>query len=261
MYVDKYAHTRVMVFSSTVVALSSGAISSKEIMADSGEWKLSDKDENGNGKLDDKVPVQTDDRGLPVERWFNWRTLTKTPVTQIEFTPAEQSVRQIIDQAGGILIPKGHFITDDGKYVVGYARAANSSIESGLQTEGFQGTGFTVMTEQPTEEAFVPLEGLQTVQNDLNSTSRTMLIAIGVVILAVVIAALMMASYFSRRITKPLTELRDAADKVSIGDLAVTLPSGSDDEIGDLADSFERLVAAVRFMLQEEERRGSEPVR
>ena len=46
------------------------------------------------------------------------------------------------------------------------------------------------------------------------------------------------------------------ADKISKGEMDVTIDVKSKDEIGDLAKSFERMVAAVRFLSQDQEKGG-----
>jgi len=48
-------------------------------------------------------------------------------------------------------------------------------------------------------------------------------------------------------LVRPLKQLRNAADRLSRGDLSVQLDIRSKDEIGELANSFERMVAAVRY--------------
>jgi methyl-accepting chemotaxis protein len=44
-----------------------------------------------------------------------------------------------------------------------------------------------------------------------------------------------------------LHELKQATDRLSRGDFGVQLNIRSNDEIGDLADSFERMIAAIKF--------------
>jgi HAMP domain-containing protein len=120
-------------------------------------------------------------------------------------------------------------------------------------TPGYDGVGWTVIAEQPKEVAFAPLDGLVALEEDLSDSSNTMMYTLGAVLLAMVLAGLGMAFWLTRSITKPVTELRDVADRVSQGDMGVQVPEGSDDEIGDLAESFSRMVAAVKFLQMEDE--------
>lgn len=72
--------------------------------------------------------------------------------------------------------------------------------------------------------------------------TRTLQISVAILLLAV------LASIFAaRELVRPLRQLKDATDRISRGDLGVALAIRSADEIGDLADSFERMVAAIKF--------------
>jgi len=244
-YAKKYPNTRVMVFSR-----------SNEFMADSGEWKLSKEDLNGNGLLDDVVPAATDANGNAIERWYDHQINDRVPQDKIDFTPAEQRVRSVIASAQDEIIPPTAFTTDDGNYVVGYARSSNTELDPNYHWVGYKGTGFTVMVEQSKDVAFAPLASLNKLEDDLARNTTTMMVTLAIVLVVALIAALVMAFTFSRRITKPVTELRDVADKVSKGEMDVSIDVKSKDEIGDLAEAFGRMVAAVRFLSQDQEKGG-----
>jgi HAMP domain-containing protein len=47
--------------------------------------------------------------------------------------------------------------------------------------------------------------------------------------------------------------LKDVAENVSLGNLDIAVRRYSDDEIGDLSDSFSRMVTAVKFFRAESE--------
>jgi HAMP domain-containing protein len=64
----------------------------------------------------------------------------------------------------------------------------------------------------------------------------------------------MFGSYkLARAILVPVEHLKDVAENVSLGNLAIEVHRYSDDEIGDLADSFSRMVTAVKFFRMEAE--------
>jgi len=111
----------------------------------------------------------------------------------------------------------------------------------------------TVIMEQPQSVAFASLDSLETLGSDLDSSTSHMMIILIIVLVVVVVVALVVALLLSRSITKPVSQLRDVADKVSMGDMHVTLPKVTDDEIGDLSQSFDRMVTAVRILSQDEE--------
>lgn len=77
---------------------------------------------------------------------------------------------------------------------------------------------------------------------------------VAVALLLVVIVA---AFVVSRELVRPLRVLKEATDRISRGDLDVQLEIRSNDEIGELADSFERMVAAIKFF-REHARRADE---
>lgn len=64
----------------------------------------------------------------------------------------------------------------------------------------------------------------------------------------------------SRSITAPVKALTEVAEKVSMGDLDVSVERRSNDEIGDLADSFGRMVMSVRYYRMSQELDESEIV-
>ena len=80
------------------------------------------------------------------------------------------------------------------------------------------------------------------------ATSLSMSIALlGLILGAGTSAALI------RAILRPVDHLRDVAENVSLGNLDIAVRRYSNDEIGDLADSFSRMVTAVRFFRAESE--------
>jgi HAMP domain-containing protein len=78
---------------------------------------------------------------------------------------------------------------------------------------------------------------------DLKKTRTELIIATTVVIALAIAISLLISTVLMR----PLRQLRVAADRVSKGNLEVEIDIRSHDEIGELADSFERMVAAIKF--------------
>lgn len=71
---------------------------------------------------------------------------------------------------------------------------------------------------------------------------RTIQVSVVVLLLALIASILA-----ARELVRPLRELKEATDKISRGDFDVRIDIRERDEIGDLADSFERMVAAIKF--------------
>ena len=70
-------------------------------------------------------------------------------------------------------------------------------------------------------------------------------------ILFIVIGIIITSIYFiSKKITRPLIELREAANKVAEGDVDVSIVSNSNDEIGQLEKSFVLLIADMKLQAQ-----------
>jgi methyl-accepting chemotaxis protein len=109
-------------------------------------------------------------------------------------------------------------------------------------------------------------EASETSQEDIDRTStRSVSLAIGVSLIGMLLGSVM--SYkLSCAILIPVEHLKDVAENVSLGNLNIAVKRYSDDEIGDLADSFSRMVTAVRFFrmeaeaLQAEVSGGGDPV-
>lgn len=85
----------------------------------------------------------------------------------------------------------------------------------------------------------------------VNLFMLSIVISVATLLLAVILALLL-----SRSLTKPINNLKDAAEKISMGDLSVSIGVDQKDEIGELAISFKRMLTAVRFFTSEM-RRGS----
>lgn len=86
---------------------------------------------------------------------------------------------------------------------------------------------------------------------DSDQRQRTSVITSVIAAVLAVAFALAAGLFLSRKITGPILQLRDIANKVSLGDLNFTDTVNAQDEIGELSDSFERMVTAIRFLVAE----------
>jgi nitrogen fixation/metabolism regulation signal transduction histidine kinase len=94
------------------------------------------------------------------------------------------------------------------------------------------------------------LAGKDASQSSLEEIDRTskpsVTAVIGISWLA--LALCVVVSYkLARAILVPIDHLKNVAENVSLGNLDIAVHRYSDDEIGDLADSFSRMVTAVKF--------------
>ena len=86
---------------------------------------------------------------------------------------------------------------------------------------------------------------------DSDQRQRTSVITSVIAAVLAVAFALAAGLFLSRKISGPILQLRDIANKVSLGDLNFTDTVNAQDEIGELSDSFERMVTAIRFLVAE----------
>ncbi len=96
--------------------------------------------------------------------------------------------------------------------------------------------GWVLAVQQDHEEVFAPLRNVQ---------QFAILLLAGTVVLVVIIAL-----FSARRITKPILSLTNAAEKMSLGDLKVTIKVASKDEIGQLAQALRRMQTSLRLALE-----------
>jgi len=96
----------------------------------------------------------------------------------------------------------------------------------------YPGSGWFLITAQATEQAFSRVLDL-----------RNSFIIATILILSVAIIAVF---FVARTISKPITELKDAADKISKGELDLNIKVTADDEIGDLARHLDDMRVSIQ---------------
>lgn len=88
----------------------------------------------------------------------------------------------------------------------------------------------------------------------INDSNRSLVWKQILAIVAVALLGLALAAYFalrtSRRITKPILELAEAADQISLGKMEYEIKVGRNDEIGDLAQALERMRVSLTSALE-----------
>lgn len=90
-------------------------------------------------------------------------------------------------------------------------------------------------------------------QQEIQATSkRSVALVTGVSLFGLALAVIMSIT-LSRAILIPVGHLKEVAENVSLGNLNMAVRRYSDDEMGDLADSFSRMVTAVKFFRSEAE--------
>jgi methyl-accepting chemotaxis protein len=72
-----------------------------------------------------------------------------------------------------------------------------------------------------------------------------------------VIMFILLTSLYSRTIVKPVIYLTDVADRISLGDLDTKIEIHSKDEVGRLAESFDRMQESLKAAIERLRRKGS----
>ncbi|MDP4182822.1 MAG: methyl-accepting chemotaxis protein [Bacillota bacterium] len=79
-----------------------------------------------------------------------------------------------------------------------------------------------------------------------DATARTATITMIIAIAVGMIVSVVLGIIIARMISKPVKKLVSAADKLAVGDINVNVEATSKDEIGDLIESFRRMIANIR---------------
>ncbi|HWQ64609.1 MAG TPA: HAMP domain-containing protein, partial [Methanospirillum sp.] len=82
----------------------------------------------------------------------------------------------------------------------------------------------------------------------MSSSNTILLITIITMIIVIIIVCIMAMS-----ISRPIKQLTEIADKVSMGDLQTKIDVHTNDEINDLAESFRRMINAFKMMVSMQE--------
>lgn len=158
-------------------------------------------------------------------------------------------------------------ITED--FVYGYTRTlAEEAFDVGV--DGFNGFDWIVVSSQPTEIAFAPLEGLEALNDDISSSGRNLTLIAALILIGGLAVATFLARRLTRQIVDPVRALTDAASEAASSGLPaavhqineenadlddVAMPSveiATNDELQTLAGAFNSVQAtALRLAAQQ----------
>ena len=82
--------------------------------------------------------------------------------------------------------------------------------------------------------------------SEIRNTNKRIQQTTIIMILVLFAAVIILSMLFSNRITKPIKKLKHVADKIAGGDLLIKTEIKSNDEIGDLGNSFNTMVDALK---------------
>jgi methyl-accepting chemotaxis protein len=142
-------------------------------------------------------------------------------------------------------------VDSSGGFTVDPQPAIASAIENGKQGSAeIKGQGgkedvlsFATLTSKPWHYVVTTPRTVFTSAADSTTTKLTW---VGLITAGI---AALVAFLFSMTMTRPIVKLAKVADAVSMGDNEAEVDVHSNDEIGDLASAFSRMVASVRFYM------------
>ncbi|HYI02973.1 MAG TPA: cache domain-containing protein [Hyalangium sp.] len=152
-----------------------------------------------------------------------------------------------------------------GKDLTGYRDAAGKAVFVDIvKLAQAQGEGFiSYLATRPGETTPLPKESyvklfapwgwvvgtgvyVEDIDREVSEFQQRLLLAVGVAM----VLAMLVGAAFSRAVVRPVRQLASAAHRVEQGDLSVTVPVDSDDEVGKLGHAFNTMVQGVREMVK-----------
>lgn len=88
----------------------------------------------------------------------------------------------------------------------------------------------------------------------LQSARQSLVLILGIFVIVFAIATLLVNLWLKRYVVKPLNKMARVAEAVSMGDTAATFTQDSQDEVGKLADAFNRMRLSLQMAMQRLER-------
>jgi twitching motility protein PilJ len=176
---------------------------------------------------------------------------------QKRFRPAEL-IAQPDGTRSGYLLARAelHGTAEAPEQVIAYTRTAGKGDFKDLPM--FEGLGWGVIVGQEKQRAFAALGALSSVQATLLNQRRHLQFLIAGVTVMATLAIVGLGAVLGRRISVPIRELGEAAQKISTGNLDVRVPVRSADEIGQLAATFNNTVHRLSSLVQTEAERDEE---
>ena len=156
--------------------------------------------------------------------------------------PYKTSYTALVSRDGKIYY---HPVYNPGSSMVDYSPELKELVDDMKYGEGKgrQRTYSYTHLNKKKELVFSPLQNnmmllLSVEENELNAPQNRLLRTIMISALVIVAIAALINLLVSRRITKPLKQLTEAADQIAAGNLDVELPKPGNDEVGVLIRSF-----------------------
>lgn len=155
-------------------------------------------------------------------------------------------------------IISSNFPSDSGKSAVGQQIKRELLIDRPL-------AGTDNIHEIDYKSAFMPLKdpdgknvgyvGVAIKESWFSAVINRVLLIIVAIFVVVLGLAIFVAFYFSQRLTQPIILLTEASNRISLGELDEAIAVGGSDEIGQLAESLERMRISLKSAIERLRRR------
>lgn len=115
-----------------------------------------------------------------------------------------------------------------------------------------EGTPYVVAATTYLEEFTAPVKRVASEAEALTLSTKTAILGI---VAGTLILIGLLVSIYGHRLTRRITYLTDAAEKISVGELDEEIEIRSNDEIGDLAEAISRMQDSIRLSIERLRRR------
>ncbi|WP_242310829.1 ATP-binding protein [Bacillus cereus group sp. BfR-BA-01331] len=181
-----------------------------------------------------------------LEKYFDRQTISHVALMESE---AETTV--IITNANKEILAKSNEInTTIKKHIEGMQTRTDHDgaiIENHWKTSNYICTVSPIVVAGKTEGYVYMFLGTESIEEMVNGLTRQFIIAGVITFLLTAITIFLL----SRLLTKPLLHMKQATEKMSKGDLSVSLTTTRNDEIGELAQSIQTLANDLHYMKTE----------
>jgi HAMP domain-containing protein len=93
---------------------------------------------------------------------------------------------------------------------------------------------------------------LTVMRTDVKTSQRRGQVIIIIIAIAAMLIGIVLSFLARRGITQPILHLTEVAEGISKGDISMPVRKETSDEIGDLAEAFERMRVSLKVMIEEE---------
>jgi methyl-accepting chemotaxis protein len=138
----------------------------------------------------------------------------------------------------------------DQAYVTGYARTSGTGLYG--KHNDFAGFDWAVAVSQPEDVVLRVVQDLAASQEQLEEQSSDLVALFAGIGLATLVGGIVLATWQTRIVVNPITRLQQTALQLSEGDLSARSTVASQDELGDLAQAFNRMAGDLEQMMVSE---------